>query len=217
MIEQKGKEKRKARPSRLQPTISKEDVNRLPLIRYNGKIEVVTTDQGTITALKSLKKEELLGFDTETRPTFRKGENHHPALVQLATSDTVYLFQVQRIGSQSALMDLLSNGNVVKAGVAIEDDIRKLKELCPFRPSGFVELSTLSQQLGIKNTGLRNLAAIILKFRVSKGAQVTNWGRTELTDSQIRYAATDAWICRMLYMHLASRGGRLAKNPSKAD
>lgn len=198
----------------LKPTISKEEVNRLPLIRYNGKVEVVATDGEATAALKSLRKEKLLGFDTETRPTFRKGENHHPALIQLATSDSVYLFQVQRLDSLSTLMELLSDEGITKAGVAIEDDIRKLNELCPFTPSGFVELSTLSQQLGIKNTGLRSLAAIVLNLRVSKGAQVTNWGRNELTGSQIRYAATDAWICRMLYFHLATREGSLPNRTS---
>ena len=182
----------------LHPTISKEEVNRLPLIRYHGKVEVVATCKDVATALKSIRQEKLLGFDTETRPTFRKGENHHPALVQLATSDVVYLFQVQRLASLSTLMEVLSNGTVTKAGVAIENDIRKLNQLCPFNPSGFIELSTLSKQIGIKNTGLRSLAAIILDFRVSKGAQITNWSREVLTDSQIRYAATDAWICLSL-------------------
>ncbi|AWT60227.1 MAG: Ribonuclease D [Candidatus Moanabacter tarae] len=189
----------------LNPTISKEEVNRLPLIRYSGKVEVVANCKDVSTALKSIRQEKLLGFDTETRPTFRKGENHHPALVQLATSDAVYLFQLQRLASLSTLMELLSNGAITKAGVAIENDIRKLNQLCPFTPSGFIELSTLSKQIGIKNTGLRNLAAIVLNFRVSKGAQITNWSRNELTDSQILYAATDAWICRLLYIYLAPR------------
>lgn len=188
-------------------TISKEEVNRLPLIRYNGKVEVVASCRDVATALKSLRQEKLLGFDTETRPTFRKGENHHPALIQLAASDVVYLFQLHRLASFSSLMELLSNGDIKKAGVAVENDIRKLNQLCSFTPAGFIELSTLSKQIGIKNTGLRSLAAIVLNFRVSKGAQITNWGRKELTDSQIRYAATDAWISRLLYLHLAPRDG----------
>ena len=198
----------------LHPTISKEEVNRLPLIRYHGKVEVVATCKDAATALKSIRQENLLGFDPETRPTFRKGENHHPALVQLATSDVVYLFQVQRLASLSTLMEVLSNGTVTKAGVAIENDIRKLNQLCPFNPSGFIELSTLSKQIGIKNTGLRSLAAIILDFRVSKGAQITNWSREVLTDSQIRYAATDAWICRLLYLHLAPKCDSLPNRTS---
>lgn len=181
-------------------TISKEAINHLPLKRYEGVIEIIDTPEQIPPVIKALKKEKIVGFDTETRPTFRKGVSYPPALVQLAGSEMVYIFKLTTLGSLDGLTELFANYRIKKAGVAIKDDIRKLQEIAPFKPAGFVELSDLTQQLGVINTGLRSLSAIFLKKRISKGAQITNWSRKELTQSQIVYAATDAWISRELYM-----------------
>jgi hypothetical protein len=186
-------------------TISKDEVNRLPLVRYNGEIRLVRTPTELSGALRNLRKETLLGFDTETRPSFRKGQSHLPSLVQLAGEDTVYLFQLNQLNGSKALNRIYSNSRIIKAGIAIRDDIRKLHEMSPFKPLGFHEISDISQSLGIINTGLRSLAAMFLRCRISKGAQITNWSRRDLTPAQIRYAATDAWISRRLYAHFAER------------
>ena len=179
--------------------ISKETVNRLPLIRYKGEIRLVDNESALEKAVQSLACEKVLGFDTETRPTFRRGQSYPLALLQLAGAKVVYLFQLNFLDSLDHLIPLLSDPGIIKAGVAIHDDIRKLCEITEFKPAGFLELSSISQKLDIVNTGLRSLSAIYLNTRVSKGAQVTNWNRRQLNKAQINYAATDAWVSLKLY------------------
>lgn len=180
-------------------SISKEAVNRLPLGRYKGEIHLVNNTRGLEKAAQALQSEQVLGFDTETRPTFRKGQSYPLSLIQLAAGKAVYLFQLRHLDSLDLLSPILSDPGIIKAGVAIHDDIKKLRERTDFQLNGFVELSSLSQKLNIVNTGLRNLSAIFLNSRVSKGAQITNWSRRELTKAQINYAATDAWVSLKLY------------------
>lgn len=190
----------------LQTSITKEAINHLPLHRFNGPIRFVSNTKKAKEAVALLKKERILGLDTETKPTFRKGESFPPALLQLAGEHTVYLFQLRGLNGLKSIAPLLSDPKIIKAGVAIHDDIRKLVELDTFKPAGIVEISDISQKLGIINTGLRSLAAIFLKSRISKGAQITNWNRKQLSETQIKYAATDAWISRELYICLSKLG-----------
>lgn len=187
-------------------TIGKEDINNLPLYRYKGEVVVVSRQADVEDAVAALRTETILGFDTETRPSFRRGQNHPAALLQLAGASRVYLFQLLQLQDLQPLIDLLTLENVLKVGVAIRDDIRKLQDKDPFRPGGFVELADITQKAGVVNTGLRSLSAIFLGVRVSKGAQVSNWSKTELTEAQINYAATDAWISRSIYMRLLELG-----------
>ena len=180
-------------------SISKEAINALPLVRYDGPVTLVHNDSGMEEAIPELLKSGLLGFDTETRPSFSRGDNFPVALLQLATRDRVWLFQLLQIETPGRLAEVLSSPQILKVGVAIRDDIRKLQDLFPFEPGGFVELSDISRRYGVVNTGLRSLCAIFLEARVSKGAQVTNWSRKTLTEAQVVYAATDAWLSRRLY------------------
>ena len=187
-------------------TISKEEVNHLPLIRYEGKIVLVSDDAALRDAVQRLTGESVLGFDTESRPAFRKGESYPPSLVQLAGQDCVYLFQLNRLTDLSPLWDILGSADTLKVGVAIRDDIRKLQEIRPLQESGFVEISDITRRHEITNTGLRSLCAIFLGHRISKGSQVSNWARRELTHSQVVYAATDAWASLEIYRRLCERG-----------
>ncbi len=187
-------------------TIAREQVNALPLARYEGPISVISRPRDVHAAVDYLRDESLLGFDTESRPSFRRGDNHPVALLQLAGVERVYLFQLQAIEHLDPVLALLADPSIRKAGVAIRDDIRKLQELGGFVPANFVEVSDLSRRLEVNNTGLRNLTAMFLGFRVSKGAQVTNWARPDLTQAQISYAATDAWVSRLLYLKFAGMG-----------
>jgi len=157
-------------------------------------------------ALAALTAETLLGFDTETRPAFRKGQSFTPALVQLAGATCVYLFQLNRVPFDDALAGLLANPGIVKAGVAVRDDIKALQALTDFEPGGFLDLGDQARDLGLRTNGLRNLSANFLGFRISKGAQRSNWDTATLTPKQVNYAATDAWVSRELCLRLATLG-----------
>ena len=193
-------------PTTFPTTIAKEQVNALPLARYEGPINVIARAREVHAAVDYLRDEALVGFDTESRPSFRRGDNHPVALLQLAGAERVYLFQLHLLENLDPVLALLADPAIRKAGVAIRDDIRKLQELGEFVPRNFVEISDMSRKLDVSNTGLRNLSAMFLGYRVSKGAQVTNWARPDLTQPQITYAATDAWISRLLYLKFAGMG-----------
>lgn len=187
----------------IQEKITKEEINALPIRAYEGPIELIRSDDQMAAALRELHRADLLGFDTETKPTFKRGQNHPAALLQLGTADRVFLFQLLQLENIQPLWDLLANPAILKAGVAIADDIKKLQERQPFKPAGFVEIADLTQGLGILNTGLRSLAGLLLNFRISKRAQVSNWALDQLSESQIQYAATDAWVSRELYLRMS--------------
>ena len=185
--------------------ISKAEINELPLIAWEGEIQILETVEAMEAAVAELVKcpsganETHLGFDTETRPTFKKGDYYPPALVQLATSDCVYLFRISKTGTLAPLLPILESPDIIKTGVAIKDDVKELRAMEDFTPVGFVEIADITVKLGYENRGLRALAGLLLKGRISKAAQVSNWARPELDQKQIRYAATDAWISREIY------------------
>ena len=182
--------------------ISKDEINALPLESYAGSICVIDSDAKMSAAVRALGQEKVLGFDTETRPAFKKGESYSPSLIQLASSSEVYIFQLRHIKLYEPLAGILADKKVLKVGVAVNDDITKLNALFPFEPSGFVELAGLAVRAGIKNAGLRGLAALLLGFRISKQMQCSRWDASKLVSAQITYAATDAWICRDIYLAL---------------
>ena len=179
--------------------ISKTEINQLPLIKWEGRIEILHTIEEMTTAVERLKHEKILGFDTETRPTFKKGDYYPPALIQLSTADCVYLFRINITKNLVPLLPILESDNILKTGVAIKDDVKELRKMEDFQPKGFIEIAELTVNLGYENRGLRALAGLLMHGRISKAAQVSNWARTELDPKQISYAATDAWISRELY------------------
>lgn len=186
--------------------ISKSEINELPMKSFKGNIHLINTEKEADAAAEKLLKEPLLGFDTETRPAFRKGESYDPSLLQLGTETDVYLFQIQQCGLTPNLIKVLSSRDIIKAGVAIDRDIDELQAVEPFEPDGFVELATSAKLAGIKNLGLRGLTAILFGFRISKKEQVSNWARQELTSSQQTYAATDAWLGYKIYLAFQKKG-----------
>ena len=203
-------------------TITREQINELELARFTHTAHVVTTPQAVDLAVRELMAEPVLGFDTESRPSFRKGESFPPSLIQLASSQAVYLFQLGRIGGFEGLVPLLEAGHILKAGVALHDDIRRLWQIHPFEPGGFVEISDLTRELGVEKTGLRSLAGLFLGVRISKGAQLSNWARPHLTQRQVAYAAADAWFSLQLYQRVKAiadgRASPLAlREPPLAD
>lgn|GEM_PF-303859 len=186
--------------------LDREEINQLPIVRYTGATHVVNEATQLPAALSKLRRCPLLGFDTETRPAFRKGERYLPSLLQLATPDDVYVFQLQRVGPPKDLWALLADPDVVKAGVAVRDDIRELQRLREFEPGGFVDLGDIARQARLQTHGLRNMSANLLGFRIAKGAQRSNWAAHDLTARQTTYAATDAWVSRELFVRVVSLG-----------
>lgn len=157
-------------------------------------------------ALHAIRHERVVGLDTETRPSFRKGEVHLPSLVQVAASHAVYLFRLKGLDCSEALTELLENESICKAGIGLRDDFAKLRMRFAFEEKGAVELSTVAKRQGMHQPSVRNLTALYLGFRVTKGQSTSNWGRAELTRQQVLYAATDAWVCRELYLCFQGRG-----------
>lgn len=186
--------------------ISKDAINRLPMRQYEGPIHLIRMPDEAERVFQTLEKETLLGFDTETRPSFRSGEYYLPSLLQLATGGEVYIFQIQKTGLTPGLCSILSSAGIIKAGVSIKDDLKELRKLSAFEPAGFVELADCARKAKIKNLGLRGLAALLFGFRISKREQTSNWAKNELSESQLRYAATDAWLGREIYLHLERIG-----------
>lgn len=186
----------------LQPCLSKEEINLLPIQAWSGDIVLVQDDAALEAALEKLWDEPVLGFDTETRPTFTKGKTCQPALIQLATATTAYLIQLTHIPFDERIAELLASPSVLKVGVAIHDDMKALARIHDFTPGGVVDLAALARAKGVQAQGLRTLSANLLGFRISKSAQCSNWENRELSHQQVKYAATDAWIGRELYFHL---------------
>ena len=182
-----------------QKTITKEEINEFPLISFAGEIILITNEKSCLRAIKELKQEKVLGFDTESRPSFKKGQQHPVSLLQLSTEKKAYLFRLNKVGLNREIISLLSDPEIVKTGVAILDDLRGLQALQDFTPEGFVEIVDLAKKYHIKNLGLRSLAGILLRKRVSKKAQLSNWAQARLNDVQMNYAATDAWVGLLLY------------------
>jgi len=184
--------------------ISKKEINALPIRHYAGPIHVIDSDAKMKAAVRSLGREKVLGFDTETRPAFKKGESYLPSILQLAAGDGVYIFQIGRINFYKPLADILADRNVLKTGIKVSDDIKKLNDVLPFESLAFIELAGMAAKAGIKNAGIRGLAALLFGFRISKQTQCSRWDAPTLSHAQIVYAATDAWICREMYFALFS-------------
>jgi len=183
-------------------TISNELLNDLPLQSYEGEIVVVEEEDGISQVIKEINGENVLGFDTETRPSFKKGVTNQISLLQLTTTNSTYLIRVNKTGVPENLQQLLSNRNVLKVGVGIRDDIRGLQRLADFDPDGFVELQTMATDKGLKDFSLKKLAGILLGFRVSKRQRLSNWEADSLSPAQLVYAATDSWVALEIYKKL---------------
>lgn len=186
-------------------SISRDALNALPIRAYQGPVHLINNDDDLEQAVAQIRKEKLLGFDTETKPVFRRGVSHPPALLQLGGAEQAWIFQLRYLRKLSLLFTVLSDQRITKAGVALTDDLKKLKEVHSFSPAGFSELGDLAHKLGYTQTGLRTLAGLVLGFRISKREQRSNWARNQLSPSQITYAATDAWVSRELYLGLSKR------------
>ena len=186
-------------------SINDDELRKLPLLQFEGRITLIDTYEKFRRAMEDIGKPGLLGFDTETRPSFKKGRRYDVALLQLADASRAWLFRLNMIGLPTELAALLADKSVIKTGVAIRDDLKALKALTHFEPHGFIDLQNLVADHGIKELGLKKLTAITLGYTISKSQQVSNWEAPALTEPQMLYAATDAWVCRQIYLALNGR------------
>jgi len=187
-------------------SISAEELEGMPVTGFDGEVAVIDScGVDYDNAIRYLSKQKTLGFDTETKPSFiAHSKRNHVAILQLSGMDKAYIFRLNTIGLPPALASILSNGKIVKVGAAVNDDINALCLHNKFQAKGFVDLQKIAYKWGIEEKSVRKMAAIILKTRVSKSQQLSNWEATELTDAQISYAAIDAWVCRKMYLKLLS-------------
>ena len=182
--------------------IEKSELTEYPVSAFHGEIVLIDNHDKLEKCLPKLRSADVLGFDTETKPSFRKGRNNRIALLQLSDSNIAYLLRVSKIGLPPEIVDILSDSNITKVGVAIHDDIKGLKAIKKFREDGFIELQEYVRDFGILSSGLKKLSAIVLGFRISKRQQVSNWESDYLSEAQLNYAATDAWVCYEIYRKL---------------
>lgn len=187
-------------------SITKDEIKHLPLLKFDGKILLAHGDDELDDIFNELYKAKMVGFDTETKPTFKKGQVNPIALLQFALNGQAYLFRVHQTGIPKGIVDFLSDPGIKKIGVALDDDFVQLKRQIHFEPQNIIDLNKLAPQLGIENIGVRNLSAIFLGGRVSKNQQTSNWENPELTKPQLNYAATDAWVCLKVYQKMVSLG-----------
>ncbi|MFM7486869.1 MAG: 3'-5' exonuclease, partial [Cytophagales bacterium] len=174
--------------------ITHDEINELPLGSYEGEVEVISGAGELDDVFDEINKHSIVGFDTETKPVFVRGHSNKVALMQIALPKKVFLIRLNKTGLATPVVQFLENENITKAGVALRDDIKALQKLKYYRPSGFVELAEMSKQAGLEVESVKKLAGLLLGFRISKGAQTSNWEAQDLNDKQISYAATDAWV-----------------------
>ncbi len=185
-----------------QNEISKEEVAGLELIQYEGPIYVIDSMEAFEEEIRHIARQPVLGFDTETRPSFKKGKVYPTSLIQIASLERAWILRVNRLGYPRELLELLSGENPLKIGLGLQDDLRRLRSDFKFEPRGFLDLQQYVQAFRIDEKGLKKISGIVLNRRISKSQQVSNWDAEVLSEAQLRYAATDAWICLKIYNSL---------------
>lgn len=185
-------------------SVSKEQISTMPIASFQGEITVVDTPEEVDNAIRILEKEKLIGFDTETKPSFKKGQTNKVALLQLSTLDHCFLFRLNRLGFGEEISRLMENDCITKIGLSIHDDFHVMHRSSQLVPRGFVELQTMVKDYHIEDISLQKIYAIIFGEKISKSQRLTNWEAPTLTPQQQRYAATDAWACLRIYNHLIS-------------
>ena len=182
--------------------IDKKSIAQLPTVTFPGKTVVVMSESEAEKAVHFLLSQDILGVDTETRPSFKKGETHMVSLLQVSTSDVCFLFRLNHIGITPAILRLLENKAVPMVGLSLHDDMLSLHKRVAFTPGFFIDLQDLVGELGIEDLSLQKLYANLFHQKISKRQRLTNWDSDVLNDKQKAYAALDAWACINLYKEI---------------
>lgn len=193
--------------------ISNEETAALPAIEFRGEIRIVEREEEIDEACRRLMQEPVIGFDTETRPSFRPGVTFRVSLLQLSAPDVCYLFRLNKIPLARPILRLLESRETLKIGADVAGDLRSLRQIRRFRDGGFVDLQAIAPEWGIAEKSLRKLSAIVLGQRVSKAQRLSNWEAATLTEKQRLYAATDAWVCTRIYDRLLHTPKTKRSNP----
>lgn len=180
-------------------TISKEQISKLPIEEFPHRIIIIETAEDVEKAVSYLLNFQTIGFDTETRPNFKKGQNHKVALMQLAADDACFLIRLNKVGFPAILKDFLISDKTLKIGLSLRDDFGALRKSTDIEPANFIDLQNMVGKYGIKETSLQKIYAILFNKKISKGQRLTNWEAETLTESQQKYAALDAWACLKIY------------------
>ena len=186
----------------LKTKITKEEVNELPVILFDGKITLVDDLSKIHPAIQELRKHKIVGIDTETKPSFTRGTHHKVSLVQISTLEHCFLFRLNKIDFPASLAEFLADGNIHKIGLSLRDDLAGLNKHHKFKPAGCIDIQTIIQNYGVLELGLQKIYAILFGKKISKAQRLTNWENSELTEQQQRYAATDAWASLQIYLQL---------------
>jgi len=186
--------------------VSKDEIKNYSIEKFTGEIHVIEKDNDVLAAYSFLKKQKILGFDTESKPTFKKGVSSKVSLIQFSTKDQAFLFRINKIGFNEKLIDIISDKKIKKIGIAIFDDVKALQKIKSFESNSIIDLNQLALNLGFESIGAVKLSILILGFAISKSARLSNWERENLSLSQLEYAATDAWICNIIYKKLLNEG-----------
>lgn len=181
---------------------SKDLIQWLPLAAFGGEVIVVDTPAKVEEAVEYLSKQNAIGVDTESRPSFTRGVHYPTALLQIATEERCYLFRLTHVGMPQALADIFANPKITKVGLAFKDDIAGLRRRRDFKPANCIDLQTIVPKYGILDMGLQKIFAICFGRKISKAQQLTNWENSHLTPDQARYASTDAWATLLIYKDL---------------
>ena len=183
-------------------SIDKQDVNQMPQVTFHGRIHIIDSISQVKSAVTALRTSAIAGFDTETRPSFKRGEHHRVALLQLSTESDAFLIRLNKTGIPTPLKQYLEDPEIIKVGLSTIDDFHQLASICDIHPAGFVELQELVKRYNISDMSLQKIYAILFQHKISKGQQLTNWENSTLTDAQQQYAAIDAWACLRIYRYL---------------
>jgi ribonuclease D len=185
------------------PSITKDEIALLPVEEYSGRIIVVDKKKDVSPAIDYLSNHPRVGFDTETRPSFKKGQHFKIALIQIATEDVCYLFRLNKIGFPKALEAFMSNSSVMKIGLSLRDDFGAIRKRTDIELSNFLDLQDYVGRFGIEDASLQKIYAILFSKKISKGQRLTNWEADILSELQKKYAALDAWACLLIYNQLS--------------
>ncbi len=201
--------------SEIHIAITKEQLAEMSTVNFPGHITVVDTAEEAKSAVSFLMTQKVVGFDTETKPSFRKGHVNTVSLIQVSTADHCYLFRLKKCGFGEDLRAFLETEDVVKVGLSLHDDFMMIHRVEEFTPGGFVDLQTMVKDYGITDISLQKIYGIIFGKRISKSQRLSNWEATSLTDRQQAYASIDAWACLRIYCHLTNGNFDPASSPYK--